>query len=193
MRLLFNSCNNNSCNKFSSIKSSNTNSSSSSNNKIHDCVNWKLKMLCSTWIRLDVSSSWLVFTRNLNCHVYTSSWRLKWNSPRSRIFTTSFWRLWKTSKLPRKFTCNQTKCAGVLNYFYLFRITTPGVIERVKNLFKGYNKLILGFNTFLPEGEGGHYWKSHLRFHWSLMSLCCSLSPRLQDRIASWRWRRPRS
>ncbi len=34
------------------------------------------------------------------------------------------------------------------------RINTPGVIERVKNLFKGYNKLILGFNTFLPEGEG---------------------------------------
>ena len=33
-------------------------------------------------------------------------------------------------------------------------INTPGVIERVKNLFKGYNKLILGFNTFLPEGEG---------------------------------------
>lgn len=24
----------------------------------------------------------------------------------------------------------------------------------MKNLFKGYNKLILGFNTFLPEGEG---------------------------------------
>jgi paired amphipathic helix protein Sin3a len=34
------------------------------------------------------------------------------------------------------------------------RINTPGVIERVKTLFKGYNKLILGFNTFLPEGEG---------------------------------------
>ena len=33
-------------------------------------------------------------------------------------------------------------------------INTPGVIERVRNLFKGYNKLILGFNTFLPEGEG---------------------------------------
>lgn len=38
----------------------------------------------------------------------------------------------------------------------IFRITTPGVIERVKNLFRGYSKLILGFNTFLPEGEGGH-------------------------------------
>lgn len=31
-------------------------------------------------------------------------------------------------------------------------INTPGVIERVKNLFRGYNRLILGFNTFLPEG-----------------------------------------
>ena len=28
------------------------------------------------------------------------------------------------------------------------------MIVRVKQLFKGYNKLILGFNTFLPEGEG---------------------------------------
>ena len=36
-------------------------------------------------------------------------------------------------------------------------INTPGVIERVKNLFRGYNKLILGFNTFLPEGEGIWY------------------------------------
>ena len=31
------------------------------------------------------------------------------------------------------------------------------MIERVKNLFRGYNKLILGFNTFLPEGEGIWY------------------------------------
>jgi paired amphipathic helix protein Sin3a len=35
-----------------------------------------------------------------------------------------------------------------------YRLTTPGVIARVKQLFKGYNKLILGFNTFLPDGEG---------------------------------------
>lgn len=39
-------------------------------------------------------------------------------------------------------------------FFFFFSINTPGVIERVKNLFRGYNKLILGFNTFLPEGEG---------------------------------------
>jgi len=31
-------------------------------------------------------------------------------------------------------------------------IDTPGVINRVRTLFKGYNKLILGFNTFLPDG-----------------------------------------
>jgi paired amphipathic helix protein Sin3a len=33
-------------------------------------------------------------------------------------------------------------------------ITTPGVIDQVKQLFRGHNKLILGFNAFLPEGEG---------------------------------------
>ncbi|CAN0055690.1 unnamed protein product, partial [Choristocarpus tenellus] len=31
-------------------------------------------------------------------------------------------------------------------------IDTPGVIRRVSSLFRGYNKLILGFNTFLPDG-----------------------------------------
>mmetsp|Transcript_4146 Transcript_4146/g.13635 ORF Transcript_4146/g.13635 Transcript_4146/m.13635 type:complete len:140 (+) Transcript_4146:421-840(+) len=31
-------------------------------------------------------------------------------------------------------------------------IDTPGVIQQVSNLFSGYNKLILGFNTFLPDG-----------------------------------------
>lgn len=42
----------------------------------------------------------------------------------------------------------------IMKNFKAQSINTPGVIERVKNLFKGYNKLILGFNTFLPEGEG---------------------------------------
>lgn len=32
------------------------------------------------------------------------------------------------------------------------RIDTAGVIARVKELFKGYRDLILGFNTFLPKG-----------------------------------------
>ncbi|KAI3700228.1 hypothetical protein L2E82_44849 [Cichorium intybus] len=32
------------------------------------------------------------------------------------------------------------------------RVDTTGVIARVKELFKGHRKLILGFNTFLPKG-----------------------------------------
>lgn len=44
-----------------------------------------------------------------------------------------------TSYLPRGF------CGGN-------RIDTPGVIQRVSELFKGNNNLILGFNTFLPPG-----------------------------------------
>lgn len=31
------------------------------------------------------------------------------------------------------------------------RITTEGVIEQVKSLFRGHRELILGFNTFLPK------------------------------------------
>mmetsp|Transcript_13355 Transcript_13355/g.40406 ORF Transcript_13355/g.40406 Transcript_13355/m.40406 type:complete len:799 (-) Transcript_13355:644-3040(-) len=31
-------------------------------------------------------------------------------------------------------------------------IDTPGVIRQVSHLFQGHNKLILGFNTFLPDG-----------------------------------------
>jgi paired amphipathic helix protein Sin3a len=31
-------------------------------------------------------------------------------------------------------------------------VDTPGVIDRVSRLFRGYNKLILGFNKFLPDG-----------------------------------------
>lgn len=42
----------------------------------------------------------------------------------------------------------------IMKNFKAQSINTPGVIDRVKNLFRGYNKLILGFNTFLPEGEG---------------------------------------
>lgn len=34
----------------------------------------------------------------------------------------------------------------------MVRIDTAGVIERVKELFKGHKDLILGFNTFLPKG-----------------------------------------
>lgn len=31
------------------------------------------------------------------------------------------------------------------------RVDTDGVIARVKELFKGHNNLLLGFNTFLPK------------------------------------------
>ncbi len=37
-------------------------------------------------------------------------------------------------------------------YPYDFSIDTPGVINRVSNLFRGHPDLIVGFNTFLPPG-----------------------------------------
>mmetsp|Transcript_25802 Transcript_25802/g.51378 ORF Transcript_25802/g.51378 Transcript_25802/m.51378 type:complete len:834 (-) Transcript_25802:50-2551(-) len=40
----------------------------------------------------------------------------------------------------------------IMKNFKAQEIDTPGVIKRVSNLFRGYNKLILGFNTFLPDG-----------------------------------------
>ncbi|PPR88925.1 hypothetical protein GOBAR_AA31762 [Gossypium barbadense] len=40
----------------------------------------------------------------------------------------------------------------VMKDFKAQRIDTAGVIARVKELFKGYRDLILGFNTFLPKG-----------------------------------------
>ncbi|XP_071731094.1 paired amphipathic helix protein Sin3-like 2 isoform X2 [Rutidosis leptorrhynchoides] len=40
----------------------------------------------------------------------------------------------------------------VMKDFKAQRIDTAGVIARVKNLFKGHNNLIFGFNTFLPKG-----------------------------------------
>jgi len=54
----------------------------------------------------------------------------------------------------------------IMKNFKAHEIDTPGVIMRVSDLFRGYNKLILGFNTFLPDGfkisikdlvEGGRY------------------------------------
>ena len=36
--------------------------------------------------------------------------------------------------------------------FLVGSIDTPGVIQRVSNLFKGHPELIVGFNTFLPPG-----------------------------------------
>ncbi|XP_071692750.1 paired amphipathic helix protein Sin3-like 2 [Rutidosis leptorrhynchoides] len=40
----------------------------------------------------------------------------------------------------------------VMKEFKAQRIDTAGVIGRVKELFKGHNNLIFGFNTFLPKG-----------------------------------------
>lgn len=38
------------------------------------------------------------------------------------------------------------------NSFCYYSIDTPGVINRVSQLFKGHPDLIMGFNTFLPPG-----------------------------------------
>jgi paired amphipathic helix protein Sin3a len=40
----------------------------------------------------------------------------------------------------------------IMKEFKSQSIDTPGVIQRVSNLFKGHNDLIEGFNTFLPPG-----------------------------------------
>ncbi|VVA94092.1 unnamed protein product [Arabis nemorensis] len=40
----------------------------------------------------------------------------------------------------------------VMKDFKAQRVDTNGVIARVKDLFKGYDDLLLGFNTFLPKG-----------------------------------------
>ena len=41
---------------------------------------------------------------------------------------------------------------AIMKNFKTQEVDTPGVIKRVSQLFRGYNSLILGFNTFLPEG-----------------------------------------
>lgn len=35
---------------------------------------------------------------------------------------------------------------------FIYRTDLRGVVARVKELFKGHNNLISGFNTFLPNG-----------------------------------------
>ncbi|KAI4366653.1 hypothetical protein MLD38_022501 [Melastoma candidum] len=44
------------------------------------------------------------------------------------------------------------KFLEVMKNFKAQRMDTSGVITKVKELFKGHNNLILGFNTFLPKG-----------------------------------------
>jgi paired amphipathic helix protein Sin3a len=41
---------------------------------------------------------------------------------------------------------------SIMKNFKAQEVDTPGVIDRVSKLFRGYNTLILGFNTFLPDG-----------------------------------------
>jgi paired amphipathic helix protein Sin3a len=41
---------------------------------------------------------------------------------------------------------------AIMKNFKSQEVDTPGVIQRVSRLFRGYNNLILGFNKFLPEG-----------------------------------------
>jgi paired amphipathic helix protein Sin3a len=41
---------------------------------------------------------------------------------------------------------------AIMKNFKSQEVDTPGVIDRVSKLFRGYNNLILGFNTFLPDG-----------------------------------------
>lgn len=41
---------------------------------------------------------------------------------------------------------------AIMKNFKSQEVDTPGVIDRVSNLFRGYNNLILGFNKFLPDG-----------------------------------------
>ncbi len=41
----------------------------------------------------------------------------------------------------------------IMKNFKSQAIDTPGVINKVSDLFKGHNELILGFNTFLPAGH----------------------------------------
>ena len=78
-----------------------------------------------------------------------------------------------------------------MKQFKANQIDTAGVIEKVKELFKGHPELILGFNTFLPKvlwgggrapqstgglagsaaSQGGaaaaRRWRPHLRMCWS--------------------------
>jgi paired amphipathic helix protein Sin3a len=48
--------------------------------------------------------------------------------------------------------CLYKQRISILLFFVVSRTDTHGVIERVKELFKGHNNLIFGFNTFLPKG-----------------------------------------
>ena len=49
-------------------------------------------------------------------------------------------------------TCVYNEFLEIMKQFKSHTIDTPGVIQRVSDLFKGHPRLILGFNAFLPPG-----------------------------------------
>lgn len=54
--------------------------------------------------------------------------------------------------------------------FFLNSIDTPGVINRVSQLFHGHPDLVLGFNAFLPPGYRIEIPKNGVAFHQSQFS-----------------------
>ena len=65
---------------------------------------------------------------------------------------------------------DSAELAGMTSYVslsahgLLCSIKTEGVIDRVSQLFKGDRALILGFNTFLPDGWAKH--STHSKLTW---------------------------
>lgn len=58
-------------------------------------------------------------------------------------------------QVKREFVLNSkvyNEFLDIMKKFKTHAIDTPGVMEHVSKLFRGNNKLILGFNTFLPDG-----------------------------------------
>lgn len=53
---------------------------------------------------------------------------------------------------------------------FLNSIDTPGVINRVSQLFHGHPDLVLGFNAFLPPGYRIEIPKNGVAFHQSQLS-----------------------
>jgi len=72
-------------------------------------------------------------------------------SPYHHTATTAAWFL----QVKREFEHNSrvyNEFLDIMKKFKTHAIDTPGVMEQVSKLFRGNNKLILGFNTFLPDG-----------------------------------------
>lgn len=74
-----------------------------------------------------------------------------------REYTTSFWISWKSLNLKGLYTIVSEVAFLIVNIalmvaFSTNSIDTPGVINRVSQLFHGHPDLVLGFNAFLPPG-----------------------------------------